>query len=120
MAAGWGPVLARNSSRAFRKLATWVIARDGGICGICGHGGAITVDHIVPDRDWPKDLLGRPLPGLDDPGNLRAAHGTRGVAPNNPCLNCDVTRWPRGRLCNQSRGAGRTVADQSETHSQIW
>lgn len=113
--------MARNSSRAFRKTAALVIARDGGTCGICGHGGAITADHIVSYKDWPKDDTGRPHPGLDSPENLRAAHGTRGTAQHNPCYQCDTRRWPYGRMCNQSRGAGNTVKQVTEEpHSRSW
>lgn len=112
--------MARNSSRAYQNRARLIIARDGGLCGICGHGNAITTDHIIPHRDWPRDHLGQPLPGLDDPDNLRAAHGTRGVAQHNPCLECGGpgTPWPHGRMCNQSRGAG--AAGPEETHSRSW
>jgi hypothetical protein len=90
-----------------------VVARDGMICGICGHGGAITVDHIVTVRDWPRDAFGELLPGVDDPENLRAAHGSRRPrAPDNPCPECRV-------LCNQARGAGSRTPIP-ETHSRIW
>lgn len=94
------------------------VARDGGICGICGHGGAITADHIIPHRAWPKDTAGKPLPGLDYIENLRAAHGSRGPAAHNPCYQCD----PRGRMCNQSRGAGHRAQKepQPEHHSRPW
>ena len=73
------------------------------LCGICGHGGARTADHIVSAKTWPKNpLTGRPLPGLDELSNLRPAHGTMGGRqPDNPCPVC-------GRLCNQSRGAAQT------------
>lgn len=98
--------MARNSSRAFRKVVAFVVARDAGICGICNHGGAITADHIISARDWPPGL-----PGLDDPDNLQAAHGSRGVAVHNRCTICH-------RLCNQSKGAGG--APQVETHSRRW
>jgi 5-methylcytosine-specific restriction endonuclease McrA len=109
--------MARNSSRAFRKTAAYVIARDAGICGICGHGDAHTADHIIPYRNWPKDDHGRPLPGLDSPDNMRAAHGTRGPAEHNPCYQCT----PQGRYCNQSRGAGnRGKTQHTEPHSRTW
>lgn len=107
--------VARNSSRVFRNRAQWVIARDAGICGICGHDGARTVDHVISHKDWPRDETGQPLPGLDDPDNLRAAHGSRGTAQHNPCTQCD----PRGRYCNQSRGAGQPPRD-NEPHSRRW
>lgn len=112
--------MARNSSRQFRKTAAFVIATSDGTCGICGHGGAITVDHIRSFRDWPTDELGQPLPGLDSAENLRPAHGTRGIAEPNPCHQCDPTRWPRGRLCNQSRGPGTTTPTDVEPHSKNW
>lgn len=111
--------MARNSSRAFRKVAFDVVLRDGEVCGICGHGGAITADHIVSFRDWPKDHNGDPLPGLDHPDNLQAAHGSRGVGDPNPCHQCDPARWPRGRNCNQSKGAG-SKPHTPEIHSQDW
>lgn len=110
--------MARNSSRAFRKTADLVRANSDGLCGICGHGGAITMDHIVSFRDWPTNELGQPLPGLDSPDNMRVAHGTRGIAPPNPCHQCDPVKWPNGRLCNQSRGHGST--HQPEPHSRTW
>lgn len=68
-------------------------------CGICGHDGAKTADHIIPAKLWPKGPDGKPLPGLDDLANLRPAHGTLGpFQPPNPCPTC-------GELCNQKRGA---------------
>lgn len=106
--------MARNSSRQFRKRAAMAVARDGGICGICGHPGAITADHIIPYSEWPPGV-----PGLDDLDNLRAAHGSRGPAEHNPCYLCD----PRGRMCNQSRGSGtRAIRPSPETdnHSRTW
>lgn len=112
-----GANVARNSSTRFRKDARQVVARDGGMCGICGHGNAITVDHIIRAKDWPKDADGKPLPGLDDPDNLRAAHGSRGIADHNPCHECDPVRWPRGRMCNQSRD---TQPAPPEHHSRSW
>lgn len=111
--------MARNSSRQFRKNAATAVARDQGICGICGHPGAITADHIIPYRDWPKDENGNPHKGLDDTTNLQAAHGTRGAAEHNPCYQCD----PRGRMCNQSRGAGNRVPTrppEPDHHSRHW
>jgi hypothetical protein len=69
------------------------------VCGICGHPGARTADHIIPARSWPKDATGRPLPGMDSLANLQPAHGTLG--PGRPPNYCPIC----GRLCNQSRGA---------------
>lgn len=76
------------------------------LCALCGHEGSRTADHIIPARDWPRDpLTGKHLPGMDEIGNLQPAHGTMGSGRNrihNRCPTC-------GRLCNQSRGAGRTA-----------
>jgi 5-methylcytosine-specific restriction endonuclease McrA len=112
--------MARGSSTAFRKTALAVVQRDGQICGICGHAGAITVDHIIPHRDWPKNELGQAIDGFDHPDNLRAAHGSRGVGEHNPCRECDPQKWPQGRHCNQSRGAGDTINANLEPHSRSW
>lgn len=80
-------------------------------CGICGHGGSLTGDHIVPAKLWPRGADGKPMPGLDDLTNLRPAHGTMGNGRgrvHNPCPTC-------GRLCNQSRGARATGRPQTQT-----
>lgn len=110
----------RNGSRSFAKTRREVIDRDAGQC-FCGHGGALTVDHIIPHSLWPPGV-----PGVDDASNLRAAHGSRSPrALDNPCIQCgqlDPQRWPRGRLCNQSRGTGktRTPPDSGDRHSRRW
>lgn len=96
-----------NSSTAFRKLAAWVVARDGGLCGLCGHGDARTVDHVISVRDWPEGVH-----GVHEPENLQAAHGSRGVGVSNPCPVC-------GKLCNQSKGAGHG-REPGEIHSRVW
>lgn len=44
----------------------FVIARDKGICHLCGLPGADTADHLIP---WSRG-------GTDDVHNLRAAHRT--------------------------------------------
>ena len=51
-------------TQAWRKLALSIIARDGGICHVCGQPGADTAHHLV----------GRRKGGSNDPGNLRAVH----------------------------------------------
>jgi 5-methylcytosine-specific restriction enzyme A len=55
----------RGSTRRWRKLRAAVLARDRGICHLCGHAGARTVDHLVP----------RAHGGDDGMANLAAAHG---------------------------------------------
>jgi 5-methylcytosine-specific restriction endonuclease McrA len=69
------------------------------MCGICGHGGSLSVDHVVPHRLWPRDEHGKMLPGFDAFENLQPAHGSLGsTGMVNRCGPCG------GRLCNQSRG----------------
>jgi 5-methylcytosine-specific restriction endonuclease McrA len=79
------------------------------VCGLCGHEGAKTADHIVPDPLWPRDGYGRRLPGFDELANLQPAHGTMGAGRDvrqNPCPTC-------GQMCNQSKGA--RVAKRPQT-----
>ena len=75
-------------------------------CAICGHGGAETADHIIPDALWPRDEQGKQLPGVNDLSNLQPAHGTMGAGREVRQNRCPTCR----RLCNQSRGAGRVAA----------
>lgn len=77
---------------------------DGDICALCLHHGAQTADHIVADRDWPRDTLtGRRVPGFDAVDNLQPAHGTMGGhQPDNHCPVC-------GKLCNQVKGNRRAA-----------
>ena len=75
------------------------------LCGLCGHRGARTVDHIIPEPLWPRDLAGKMLPGFDGVRNLQPAHGSMGSnrtrrEVDNRCPVCH-------RLCNQSKGAGQ-------------
>lgn len=89
-----------TGNSAYRRNRALLLASND-ICGICGHGGSLTADHIITAKHWPCGSDGRPLPGLDDIGNLRPSHGTMGSGRDrihNPCPVC-------GRLCNQSRGA---------------
>lgn len=67
-------------------------------CGLCGHDGSQTADHIVSAKFWPRDVFGKKLPGFDDLPNLQPAHGTLAPGKENRCPTC-------GRLCNQSKGA---------------
>jgi 5-methylcytosine-specific restriction protein A len=59
------------------RISRAVIARDEGICHICGEPGAGTADHLVP----------RSLGGDNDPSLLAAAH-----------RSCNSRRGARGAL----------------------
>lgn len=69
---GWSPAkrerrdpLDRSyGTQAWRKLAAAIVARDKGICHVCGKGGADTAHHLVERRHG----------GSDHPSNLRAIH----------------------------------------------
>jgi hypothetical protein len=97
-----------TGNAAYRRNRLLVLANSD-VCGICGHRGSMTADHIIPPARWPRDLTGRLLPGLDDVTNLRPAHGTLGAGRGrtNPCPTC-------GRLCNQSRGNRAARRPQSQ------
>jgi len=70
------------------------------LCGICGHPGSRTADHIIPPKLWAR-LYPHDPHGCDDLPNLRPAHGTMAPgAPANYCMHCIPPR-----LCNQSRGS---------------
>lgn len=75
------------------------------LCGLCGHGGARTIDHVIPYSRWPRDpRTGRPLPGLHNPANLVPAHGTIGnTGEVNRCPECVADG--RSGLCNQAKGS---------------
>ena len=53
-----------RSTPELRKARVLVIARDKGICGICGNPGATILDH----------KLARALGGTNELANLQAAH----------------------------------------------
>lgn len=106
------------SGRPWRRMIAAITENGTASCWICGHAGAMTVDHVVPRKHWPRDEYGQLLPGVDDPENLRPAHGTRGPrADPNRCMVC-------GQLCNQNRGTGKAPMrvdwEQAEPHSRDW
>jgi len=57
-------VIPLNRVPHWSERSKGVIARDRGVCWLCGYPGADTADHVVP----------RAHGGSDDPSNLRAAH----------------------------------------------
>ena len=54
----------RKMPSGWRKTRLLVIARDNGICHICGLFGADSVDHVIPHAKG----------GTDEMTNLKAAH----------------------------------------------
>ncbi len=91
-----------GAARYRRNRAILLSASD--LCALCLHPGARTADHKIPDRLWPRDARGKRRPGFDELGNLQPAHGTMGGGRSrvhNRCPTC-------GKLCNQSKGDGRT------------
>lgn len=58
----------RKGGRPWRRTVAYVIARDQGICALCGHPGADTGGHVIALEDGGPEL---------DPDNVRAEHGRR-------------------------------------------
>jgi 5-methylcytosine-specific restriction endonuclease McrA len=99
--------------RPYRRNRQRLLDTSDGTCALCGHPGAETADHIIPDRSWPRDDNGRRLPGFDDLENLQLAHGTMGnVGPHNRCPICRA-------LCNQAKGDGRHTPPP-QRRSRTW
>jgi hypothetical protein len=99
-----------TGNAVYRRNRALMLASDD-VCRICGHGGSLTANHVVPAKFWPKDAAGKPLPGMDDLSNLEPAHGTLDPGRINPCPVC-------GRLCNQSLGA-RAPRGRPQTRSWL-
>ena len=75
---------AGTGNYTYRKNRAALLAQTT-LCGICGHEGSATADHIVDDKRWPRDAAGQRLPGFDSLANLQPAHGTMGpFQPSNP------------------------------------
>ena len=55
----------RKGGRPWQRLVAEVIARDAGICWLCGEPGATSGDHVIPLAKGGVEL---------DPNNVRAAH----------------------------------------------
>ena len=92
--------------RRWEAFARAAVAQHGGVCHLCGHGGARQADHLESAADRP-DLIWVAA-------NIRPAHG----APGNPCPVCSAAaaalarrngERPRWVYCNQLRSA-MTVA----------
>jgi 5-methylcytosine-specific restriction endonuclease McrA len=85
----------RSGVAKFQRNRLIVLDRSD-ICGLCGHGGALTVDHVVSKPHWPT--TGPMVDDFDDLTNLQPAHGTLGSSGKvNYCPACR-------KACNQSKG----------------
>jgi 5-methylcytosine-specific restriction endonuclease McrA len=62
----------RITGPRWQAIRAMVVARDGGICHICGRPGATSADHVVALADG----------GSNFPSNLRASHRTCNYAKN--------------------------------------
>ena len=97
-----------TGNRRYRTNRAILLAQND-ICGICGHPGALTADHIIPAKLWPRGADGKPMPGLNELSNLRPAHGSTGAGRGRAVNYCNFC----GRACNQSRGARSTGQPRS-------
>lgn len=86
------------SGHVYRRMARFVFEQHGHRCHLCGHDGAMQLDHVESQTESP----GR----AHDAGNLRPVHGTtRGQV--NPCATCSRAAG-KPVNCNQIRG-GYTI-----------
>ena len=80
------PSTIRKGGRPWRRIVAYVLARDGGICHLCGHDGADTGDHVTRLEDGGLEL---------DPDNVKAAHGRARPEYGCPGNYADTRRAPR-------------------------
>lgn len=75
------PPVSAIKSRRWRKLREQILARDGGVCYLCG-SPATQVDHVVPRAVAPDRVF--------DPSNLRAAcarcNARKGASHDRPLI----------------------------------
>jgi hypothetical protein len=75
--------------RSWRRRVGQVVVRDYGKCHICGHYGAKSADHIIPDTEG----------GSSNMDNLKAVHGV-----GSPCPDCSIAAG-KPIYCNEIRQA---------------
>ena len=75
------------SGREWDRIKANVIAAHNGLCHLCDHPGAKTIDHVEVYGENQDDSI----------PNLRPAHGSAGSLKN-PCPVCGIN-------CNNVRGA---------------
>lgn len=82
----------------------------GPTCGICGHPGSDSLDHIRPVSLYPE--LAK------DPTNLRPVHGVNGCPHCPPNTSRDKRRNGQPRRCNQSKG--NSLTNPNSPRSRHW
>lgn len=70
-------------------------------CWLCGHGGADTIDHIIPASAAPHLRF--------EVRNWKPAHGVNGCLQCPPNPSRDRRRRGQPRRCNQARGNRLTM-----------
>lgn len=70
-------------------MVSAVVIRDFGKCHLCGHYGAKSADHLIPDTEGGKPVL----------DNLKAVH-----AVGSPCPDCSLAAG-KPMYCNEIRNA---------------
>lgn len=105
----------RAAWRRWGAFAKSVIDYYGGVCHICGHGGARQVDHLEPVTEKPELMWVL--------SNCRPAHGVN-RGKSNPCPQCSAAAG-RKIHCNQLRGMGsverarRIIAERIAEHGAV-
>lgn len=90
------------------SLRRAVLARDHGICHVCGQPGADTVDHVTPQSQG----------GSDDPTNLAPVHDRTPPHCHRAKTNRDRGRTtPTRPSATPARASGGSVTFHPRTHS---
>lgn len=104
-----------ESDPAYRAYRAEVKAT-GPTCGICGHPGALSVDHRESPAGHPPDIA-RAL--ALNPSNWQPAHGVEGCSQCPPNRSRDRRRRGQPRRCNQAKG-DRAKATEPGRQSREW
>lgn len=79
----------------WKRIVSYVVSRDRGICWVCGHSGAQSADHVIPVTERP-DLATAAV-------NLRAAHSWPGGCPD--CTRAYTAKGGQKPVyCNEIKG----------------
>jgi 5-methylcytosine-specific restriction endonuclease McrA len=92
------------NGRRVTELKRYILARDGYVCGICGHLGADTIGHLVPFALDPTRLW--------DTSNMQAQHGRK-----HPEYGCPGNYSEGSRIRAEARRRERENAEGTEPAS---